>query len=54
MNYQAYGRIVIDERDSDQRRDSSVYAVNLYTNCNNDILKVWFCNNPKNYCVYHR
>lgn len=54
MSYQVYKRINIDE-DNDQRRDSLVYAAELYTNyCNDDNSKVLFCNSPRSYGVCHR
>jgi hypothetical protein len=49
-----YGKIVIDERDSNQKCDLSIYAANLYTNCDDDISKMLFCNSLRGYWVCHR
>jgi hypothetical protein len=53
MSYQVYGRIIIDEIDSNKRYDSSVYVAYLYTDCDDDISKM-FCNSPRSYWVCHK
>jgi hypothetical protein len=54
MSYQVYGRIFIDEIDRNKTRDSSSHVVNLYTDCDDDIFKVLFCNSPRGHWVCHR
>ena len=50
MSYhQVYRRIVIDERDNVQRRDSSVYSTYVYIDCDDDTFKVLFCDSPRDY-----
>ena len=42
MSYLVYTSIDIDESDSDQRHDSLVYEINLYTDCDDNILMCYF------------
>jgi hypothetical protein len=54
MSYQVYGRIIIGEKDSGQRCDSSVYAAYVYADCDDDTSKVLFCDSPIGYWVCHK
>jgi hypothetical protein len=47
-------KIVINERNSDQRHDSSIYTIDLYTDCDDDISNVLFCNSPIGYWICHK
>jgi hypothetical protein len=39
----------IDERGSNKEHNSLVYAAYLYTNCDDNISKIFFCNSPRGY-----
>jgi hypothetical protein len=54
MNYQVYEKIVIDKRNNDHIRDLSIYAVDLYTDCDDNIFKCYFIIAKENieYVIY--